>query len=60
MLEEVLQSLNNWFLVPDGIHTGEFTVQDGWLTLPFLQTGQISGWWGLSSMTGFTNTRPQT
>lgn len=33
MLEEVLQSLNNWFLVPDGIHTGEFTVQDGWLTL---------------------------
>ena len=40
MLEEVLQSLNNWFLVPDGIHTGEFTVQDGWLTLPFLQTGQ--------------------
>ena len=40
MLEEVLQHLNNWFLVPDGIHTGEFIVQDGRLTLPFLQTGQ--------------------
>lgn len=40
MLEQVLQHLNNWFLVPDGIHTGEFTVQDGGITLPFLQTGQ--------------------
>ena len=40
MLEEVLQHLNNWFLVPDGIHSGEFTVQDGGITLPFLQTGQ--------------------
>jgi len=40
MLETVLQNLNNWFLVPDGVHTGEFTVQGGQLTLPFLQTGQ--------------------
>lgn len=40
MLEAVLQDLNNWFLVPDGIHTGEFTVQDGGITLPFLQMGQ--------------------
>ena len=56
MLEEVLQSLNNWFLVPDGIHTGEFTVQDGWLTLPFLQTGQYFRVVG----SVFTNTRPQT
>ena len=40
MLEQVLQHLNNWFLVPDGIHTGKFTVQDGGITLPFLQTGQ--------------------
>lgn len=40
MLEQVLQHLNNWFLVPDGIHTGEFIVQDGGITLPFLQTGQ--------------------
>nr|DAV59655.1 MAG TPA: Protein of unknown function (DUF3199) [Caudoviricetes sp.] len=40
MLETVLQNLNNWFLVPDGVHAGEFTVQGGKLTLPFLQTGQ--------------------
>jgi hypothetical protein len=40
MLEQVLRHINNWFLVPDGIHSGEFTVQDGRLTLPFLQTGQ--------------------
>ena len=40
MLETVLQNLNNWFLVPDGVHAGEFTVQSGQITLPFLQTGQ--------------------
>lgn len=40
MLETVLQNLNNWFLVPDGVHAGEFTVQGGQITLPFLQTGQ--------------------
>lgn len=40
ILEEVLQHLNNWFLVPYGIHSGEFTVQDGGITLPFLQAGQ--------------------
>lgn len=40
MLETVLQNLNNWFLVPDGVHAGEFIVQGGQLTLPFLQTGQ--------------------
>lgn len=40
MLETVLQNLNNWFLVPDGVHAGEFTVQGGQLTLSFLQTGQ--------------------
>lgn len=40
MLETVLQNLNNWFLIPDGVHAGEFTVQGGQLTLPFLQTGQ--------------------
>lgn len=40
MLETVLQNSNNWFLVPDGVHAGEFTVQGGQLTLPFLQTGQ--------------------
>ena len=40
MLETVLQNLNNWFLVPDDVHAGEFTVQGGQITLPFLQTGQ--------------------
>ena len=40
MLETVVQNLNNWLLVPDGVHAGEFTVQGGQLTLPFLQTGQ--------------------
>ena len=40
MLETVLQNLNNWFLVPDGVHAGEFTVQGGQITLRFLQTGQ--------------------
>lgn len=40
MLEEILRHLNNWFLVPDGIHPGTYTVQDGGMTLPFLQDGQ--------------------
>lgn len=40
MLEQVLREVNNWFLVPGGIHAGKFTVQDGSITLPFLQTGQ--------------------
>lgn len=40
MLEDVLRYLNNWFLVPDGIHSGEFTAQGGSITLPFLQNGQ--------------------
>ena len=40
MLEEVLRHLNNWFLVPGGIHTGSFAVENGTLTLPFLADGQ--------------------
>ena len=40
MLEQILKHLNNWFLVADGVHTGTFTVQDGGVTLPFLQNGQ--------------------
>lgn len=40
MLEQVLRELNNWFLAPDGIHAGAFTVQDGGIALPFLQKGQ--------------------
>ena len=38
MLEQVLRHLNNWFLVE--IHEGTFTVENGSITLPFLQTNQ--------------------
>lgn len=40
MLEQVLRYLRNWFVVPDGIHTGAITVEGGSITLPFLQNGQ--------------------
>ena len=38
MLEQVLRHLNNWFLVE--IHEGEFAVENGSITLPFLQANQ--------------------
>ena len=38
MLENVLRHLNNWFLVE--IHEGTFTVENGSIALPFLQTNQ--------------------
>ena len=38
MLEQVLMYLNNWFLMD--IYEGTFTIQDGGITLPFLQNGQ--------------------
>lgn len=38
MLEQILRHLNNWFLVE--IHEGEFAVEGGGITLPFLQDGQ--------------------
>lgn len=40
MLENVLAHLKNWFLVPDGVHEGTFTIENGTLNLPFLQNGQ--------------------
>lgn len=40
MLGTVLDYLRNWFLVPNGIRCGTYTVQDGDITLPFLQKGQ--------------------
>ena len=40
MLEQVLTHLNNWFPAAGGAQTGTFSVQDGHLTLPFLQNGQ--------------------
>lgn len=38
MLEQILKHLNNWFLVD--IHEGEFSVENGSITLPFLLTNQ--------------------
>lgn len=40
MLEELLQHLNNWFPLSDGIHNGAYTIEDGSIALPFLQDGQ--------------------
>ena len=40
MLENVLSHLKNWFLIPDGVHEGTFTIENGALNLPFLQNGQ--------------------
>lgn len=38
MLEQILRHLNNWFLIDK--HDGPFTVENGSITLPFLQEGQ--------------------
>lgn len=38
MLEQVLRRMNNWFLVD--IYEGEFRVENGSITLPFLLPGQ--------------------
>lgn len=40
MLEQVLTEIHNWFIVPGGVHTGTYTIQDGGITLPFLRSGQ--------------------
>lgn len=43
MLEQVLNEIHNWFRVRDcvsGIHPGEYTIEDGGITLPFLQDSQ--------------------
>ena len=40
MLEQVLMHLNNWFLVPGGIHEDAYKIKDGSIALPFLQNGQ--------------------
>ena len=38
MLEQVLTHLHNWF--QSGIYADAYTIQDGNITLPFLQNGQ--------------------
>lgn len=40
MLEQVLRYLKNWFLTSDGVHAGQFVVENGGIALPFLQPGQ--------------------
>lgn len=40
MLEQILMHLNNWFLVPGGVHADKYTIQDGGIELPFLVSGQ--------------------
>lgn len=40
MLEQLLMCLNNWFLLPDGVHAGTYSVEQGGITLPFLRDGQ--------------------
>lgn len=40
MLEQILMHLNNWFLVPDGVHEDAYTIEDGGIALPFLADGQ--------------------
>lgn len=40
MLEQLLMCLNNWFLLPDGMHAGTYSAERGGITLPFLRDGQ--------------------
>lgn len=40
MLIQLLRHLRNWFVVPGGVHYGIYTVEEGSITLPFLQEGQ--------------------
>lgn len=40
MLETVLIHLKNWFVVPNGVHVGKYTIENGTVQLPFLQNGQ--------------------
>lgn len=40
MLQKLLRHLRNWFVVPGGIHPGNFEIRGGSLTLPFLIEGQ--------------------
>lgn len=40
MLEQVLTYMKNWFVAPNGVHRGTYTIQDGGIALPFLRDGQ--------------------
>lgn len=40
MLAEILEHLNNYFIVPDGKHVGEFEISNGGIALSFLEENQ--------------------
>ena len=40
MLEQVLREVRNWFVADGGVHSGNYTIEDGSITLPFLADGQ--------------------
>lgn len=40
MLENILMYLNNWFVVPDGVRPGKYSIEDGSIALSFLVPGQ--------------------
>lgn len=40
MLEELMRECRNWFVAPNGVHHGVYTIKDGSISLPFLVTGQ--------------------
>lgn len=40
MLDELLHHLRNWFVLPDGIHPGQYEIRGGGIALPFLKDGQ--------------------
>ena len=40
MLEEILQSIHNFFVVKDGIHRGKFQISSNTIDVDFLQDGQ--------------------
>lgn len=40
MLEKVLGYLRNFFIAPNGVHSGKFSIEGGEISLPFLHKGQ--------------------
>lgn len=40
MLEELMRECRNWFVTPNGVHLGEFSIKGGSIALPFLRAGQ--------------------
>ena len=40
MLEEILEYLHNWFISPENIKLGTYSIESGYIDLPFLKIGQ--------------------